>query len=52
MRTALPTAGRPTLAREKSSSPREMDWLLGSPRPAERPPSIRDAIIRWLNEEL
>ena len=51
--TAQPAPGHSRrLVREKPLPSREGDALLGGPGSSERPPSIRDAIIRWLNEEL
>ena len=54
MRTALPTAGRtPALARDKA--PPAVDasrGILGTRGSSERPGSLREALIRWLNEEL
>ncbi len=53
MRTALPVQGRnPALSREKAPPPAELGRGFGTRGSAERPPSIRETIIRWLNEEL
>ncbi|AKJ02877.1 hypothetical protein ATI61_11366 [Archangium gephyra] len=52
MRTALPLQARtPALSREKAPPPVDPRGF-GSRGFSERPPSIREAIIRWLNEEL
>ncbi|MCY1079368.1 hypothetical protein [Archangium lansingense] len=52
MRTALPLQNRtPALSREKAPLPADTRGF-GTRGSSERPPSIRDAIIRWLNEEL
>jgi hypothetical protein len=52
VRTALPLQTRtPALSREKASPPVD-SRSFGTRGSSERPPSIRDAIIRWLNEEL
>lgn len=49
----MPTQGRhPALAREKAPPPLEAGRGFGTRGSTERPPSIREAIIRWLNEEL
>jgi hypothetical protein len=53
VRTALPVQGRnPALSREKAPAPAELGRGFGTRGSAERPPSIRETIIRWLNEEL
>ncbi|MFY0521972.1 hypothetical protein ACN28I_01750 [Archangium gephyra] len=52
MRTALPLQARaPALSREKASPPVDSRGF-GTRGSSERPASIRDTIIRWLNEEL
>ncbi|HYO52569.1 hypothetical protein [Archangium sp.] len=52
MRTALPLQVRtPALTREKAPPPVDTR-VFGIRGSSERPPSIREAIIRWLNEEL
>lgn len=49
----MPTQGRnPALTREKAPPPMDGGRSFGMRGAAERPPSIREAIIRWLNEEL
>lgn len=53
MRTALPVQGRNSaLSREKAPAPADLGRGLGTRGSAERPTSIRETIIRWLNEEL
>jgi hypothetical protein len=54
VRTALPVQGRNTaLVREKAPPPSvDVSRGLGTRGASERPPSIRDTLIRWLNEEL
>jgi hypothetical protein len=53
VRTALPLQGRTAaLSREKAPAPAELGRGLGTRGSAERPASIREALIRWLNEEL
>ena len=53
MRTALPLQGRNSaLSREKAPAPADLVRGLGTRGSAERPASIRETIIRWLNEEL
>jgi hypothetical protein len=44
-------ARTPALTREKAAPPVDSRGF-GTRGTSERPPSIRDAIIRWLNEEL
>ncbi|WP_395823088.1 hypothetical protein [Archangium minus] len=52
MRTAMPVQGRnQALSREKAPPPADPRGF-GTRGTTERPASIRDAIIRWLNEEL
>ncbi|WP_257457318.1 hypothetical protein [Archangium lipolyticum] len=49
----MPSPGRTqALAREKAPPPADMGRGFGTRGSVERPASIRDAIIRWLNEEL
>jgi len=49
----MPTQGRnQALAREKAPPLMDGGRGFGTRGASERPPSIRDAIIRWLNEEL
>ena len=49
----MPTQGRnAALAREKAPPPMDTGRGFGTRGAAERPPSIRETIIRWLNEEL
>lgn len=49
----MPAQGRnQALAREKAHPSLDAGRGFGTRGPAERPPSIREAIIRWLNEEL
>lgn len=53
MRTA--TQGRPrhpALGRDKAPPAAELERMFGAPGGTERPASLRDAIVRWLNEEL
>ena len=53
MRTAITTPGlHPALTREKTPPAMDAGRGFGTRGLAERPPSIREAIIRWLNEEL
>jgi len=53
VRTALPVQGRNSaLSREKAPAPADLVRGLGPRGSAERPTTIREAIIRWLNEEL
>jgi hypothetical protein len=53
VRTALPVQGRNSaLSREKAPAPADLGRGLGTRGSAERPTSIRETIIRWLNEEL
>jgi hypothetical protein len=53
VRTALPVQGRNTaLVREKAPPQLDANRGLAARGSSERPPSIREAIIRWLNEEL
>jgi hypothetical protein len=52
VRTALPLQARSSaLTREKAPPPVDTRGF-GSRGSSERPPSIREAIIRWLNEEV
>ena len=49
----MPSPGRgQALVRDKAPPPLEPGRGFGTRSTAERPPSIREAIIRWLNEEL
>lgn len=49
----MPAQGRnAALTREKAPPPMDAGRGFGTRGGAERPPSIREAIIRWLNEEL
>ncbi|MFL5356215.1 hypothetical protein [Archangium sp.] len=49
----MPAQGRnPALAREKAPPLMDGGRSFGTRGVAERPPSIRETIIRWLNEEL
>jgi hypothetical protein len=50
VRAALPVQGRTTLS--PPPPPLQGAPLLNPPLRTERPGSIRDALIRWLNEEL
>ncbi|HEX8435294.1 hypothetical protein [Archangium sp.] len=54
MRAALPLQGRnAALVREKAPPPAlDVSRGFGARSASERPPSIRETIIRWLNEEL
>ena len=53
MRTALPVQGRNSaLSREKAPPLAELGRGLATRGATERPASIREAIVRWLNEEL
>lgn len=53
MRTAtLQPAHPPRLAREKLPLPGEVERLFGTRPTSDRPGSLREAIMRWLNEEL
>ncbi|WP_158502285.1 hypothetical protein [Vitiosangium sp. GDMCC 1.1324] len=53
MRTSMPSQGRnPAMTREKSPPTLDANRGFGARGTTERPASIRDAIIRWLNEEL
>jgi len=53
VRTASPGRPRhPALARDQVPAAAELERMFGSPGGPERPASIRDAIVRWLNEEL
>ena len=54
MRAALPVQGRnAALLREKAPPPSlDVSRGFGTRGSAERPASIREVIIRWLNEEL
>lgn len=53
MRAALPLPARPAShSREKPLPVYGTDWTPSSRTTVERPPSIREAIARWLNEEL
>jgi hypothetical protein len=51
VRAAQPVQGRTTLP-QPPPSPLQGSPLLHPPLRAERPGTIRDALIRWLNEEL
>lgn len=49
----MPAQGRNVaLMREKAPPPMDAGRGFSARGTAERPPSIREAIIRWLNEEL
>ncbi|ATB34358.1 hypothetical protein [Melittangium boletus] len=53
MRTSLTWQARhPALARDKAPLAADLERMFGSRSGTERPASIRDAIVRWLNEEL
>ena len=53
MRTSLTQAARhPAPSRDKLAPSLEWDRLMGTRTPTERPASLRDTLVRWLNEEL
>jgi hypothetical protein len=47
-----PQAPHPALGREKLPLPGEVERLFGARPASERPGSLREAIVRWLNEEV
>jgi hypothetical protein len=52
MRTPAPAQGRTlALTREKLPPPRDLGRGPGARGSSERPGSIREAIVRWLDEE-
>jgi len=53
VRTSAPPQGRnPSLNREKAPPPSDPSGVLLVRGTSERPSSIREALVRWLNEEL
>jgi len=53
VRTSLTLQARhPALARDKAPLSMDLERMMGARGGMERPASIRDAIVRWLNEEL
>ncbi|WP_395834295.1 hypothetical protein [Cystobacter fuscus] len=53
MRATTPQSSRhPAMSREKAPVYAEVERLFGARPASDRPGSLREAIVRWLNEEL